>query len=162
MPDMLVNLLHLPPLEPLLDALRQHGVTIRRAQPFDRSIIHAFVARHFAATWADEISVAYAHQPVSLFVATRPSPAGSNLLGFAAHECTRRNFFGPMGVLDSERNAGIGKALLVAALHAMRDTGYVYAILGGVGPAEFYANAVGATVIPNSTPGIYTDKLAPP
>ena len=162
MPDMLVNLLRLPPLEPLLDALRPTRVTIRRAQPFERSIIHAFVERHFAAAWADEISVAYAHQPVSLFVATRPSPAGSVLLGFAAHDCTRRNFFGPMGVLESERNTGIGKALLVAALHAMRDAGYVYAIIGGVGPAEFYAKTVGATLIPDSTPGIYTDKLAPP
>ena len=161
MPDMLVNLLRLRPLEPLLDALRQHGVTIRRAQPFERSLIHAFVQRHFALTWADEIAVAYAHQPVSLFVATRSSPGGSILLGFAAHDCTRRNFFGPMGVLDAERNTGIGKALLVAALHAMRERGYVYAIIGGVGPPEFYAKTVGATLIPDSTPGIYTDKLEP-
>ena len=161
MPDMLVNLLRLSPLEPLLDALRQHGVTIRRAQPFERSIVHAFVQRHFAAAWADEISVAYAHQPVSLFIATRAADGGSKLLGFAAHECTRRNFFGPMGVLESERNHGIGAALLIASLHAMRDAGYAYAIIGGVGPAEFYANTVGATLIPDSTPGIYTDKLAP-
>ena len=162
MPDMLVNLLLLPPLAPLTDGLREKGLTLRRAQPFEQSVIRQFVADKFAVAWADEIAVAYANKPVSLFVATRAAEGGSKLLGFAAHDCTRRNFFGPMGVLDAERNTGIGKALLVAALHAMRDAGYVYAIIGGVGPAEFYSTAVGATLIPDSTPGIYTDKLAPP
>jgi len=28
-----------------------------------------------------------------------------------------------------------------------------------VGPAEFYAKTVGATLIPDSTPGIYRDYL---
>jgi GNAT superfamily N-acetyltransferase len=162
MPDMLVNLLRLPPLEPLADALREKGVTIRRAQPFEQSVIRQFVAGKFAATWADEIAVAYANKPVSLFVATRSGEGGSRLLGFAACECTRRNYFGPMGVLEAERGNGIGAALLVASLHAMHDMGYVYAIIGGVGPTEFYERTVGATLVPNSTPGIYTDKLAPP
>ena len=72
---------------------------------------------------------------------------------------TRRNFLGPMGVLDSERGRGVGKALLVAALHGLREMGYVYAIIGGVGPSAFYASAAGATVIDGSTPGIYVDLL---
>ena len=38
--------------------------------------------------------------------------------------------------------------------------GYAYGIIGGVGPAEFYAKTVGATLIPDSTPGIYTDMLS--
>ena len=37
--------------------------------------------------------------------------------------------------------------------------GYVYGIIGGVGPAEFYAKAVGATLIADSSPGIYADGL---
>jgi hypothetical protein len=37
--------------------------------------------------------------------------------------------------------------------------GYVYGVIGGVGPIEFYQDAVGATVIPESEPGIYTDIL---
>ena len=32
-----------------------------------------------------------------------------------------------------------------AGLAAMREDGYAYAIIGGPGPAEFYAKAVGAT-----------------
>jgi len=37
----------------------------------------------------------------------------------------------------------------------MRDDGYAYAIIGGVGPAEYYSKTVGATVIAGSSPGIY-------
>jgi hypothetical protein len=37
----------------------------------------------------------------------------------------------------------------------MRDEGYAYAVIGGVGPAEYYRRAIGATVIEGSTPGIY-------
>ena len=53
------------------------------------------------------------------------------------------------------RGQGIGRALLLAALQAIRDQGYAYAIIGGVGPAEFYEKAVDALLIPKSTPGIY-------
>jgi GNAT superfamily N-acetyltransferase len=81
------------------------------------------------------------------------------LIGFAAYECTRRGFFGPMGVLDSAQHKGAGKALLFAALEALREMGYVYAIIGAAGPVRFYQKTVGAIVIPDSEPGIYTDLL---
>ena len=58
------------------------------------------------------------------------------------------------------RCRGIGKALLVASLLGLRELGYVYGIIGGAGPIEFYQKAVGATVIPDSEPGIYTDLLS--
>jgi hypothetical protein len=57
------------------------------------------------------------------------------------------------------RKRGVGAALLVACLNAMRDSGYGYAIIGWVGPREFYAKTVGAIEIPDSTPGIYRDLL---
>jgi hypothetical protein len=37
--------------------------------------------------------------------------------------------------------------------------GYVYGIIGRAGPIEFYEQAVGSVVIPDSDPGIYTDLL---
>jgi hypothetical protein len=43
----------------------------------------------------------------------------------------------------------------------MREMGYAYAVVGGVGPADFYERAVGATVIPGSSPGVYADALRP-
>ena len=36
-------------------------------------------------------------------------------------------------MLDSEQGKGIGKALLLRCLHALRAEGYAYAIIGGVG-----------------------------
>ena len=62
-------------------------------------------------------------------------------------------------MLTAERGKGIGRALLLSALHAQRAQGYGYSIIGGVGPAEFYAKAVGAVVIADSTPGIYDGML---
>ena len=49
----------------------------------------------------------------------------------------------------------MGAALTLATLASMRDAGYAYAIIGGVGPAAFYAKVAGAMPIEGSTPGIY-------
>ena len=150
MPDLLVNLLTLPSPGPLVD-----GVNIRRAQPFEITPVRNFVKQNFSIAWADEISVGFANQPVSVYIATR----ATRVIGFAGYECTRRNFFGPTGVIESERGQGIGKALLLSALWGLRELGYVYGIIGGAGPIEFYREAVDAIVIPDSEPGIYADLL---
>ena len=155
MPDLLVSLLKLPPLEPLIDELREQGVNIRRAQAFEISPVREFIEKSFSVAWADEISVGFANKPVTVYIATR----ANRVIGFAACECTRKAFFGPMGVVENERGRGIGKALLMAALWGLRELGYVYGIIGGAGPVEFYQAAVGATVIPDSEPGIYDDLL---
>jgi hypothetical protein len=39
----------------------------------------------------------------------------------------------------------------------MKLKGYGYAIIGGVGPAEFYRKSAGAADIPNSTPGLWNN-----
>lgn len=157
MPDMLVNLLHLPPADEALEELRAAGLIVRRAQPWELTQVREFVTDNFSRAWADEISVGLVHQPVTVFVALREG----RLVGFAAYECTRRNFFGPTGVLEEERGRGLGRALLLAALGGLRELGYAYAIIGGVGPVEFYERAVGARLIPDSSPGIYRDPLRP-
>jgi GNAT superfamily N-acetyltransferase len=155
MPDLLVNLLKLPELQPLVDESHRHGVVIRRAQPFEITPVHQFIEEHFSVAWADEVSVGFANKPVTVVIATR----GGGVIGFAGYECTRKAFFGPTGVTATERGHGIGKTLLIAALWGLRELGYVYGIIGGAGPVEFYQAAVGATLIPDSEPGIYTDLL---
>lgn len=157
MPDMLVNLLRLPTPDAASDELRSAGLIVRRAQPWEISPVREFVKNSFSLAWADEISSGFARQPVSVFVATREG----KLAGFAAYECTRKNFFGPTGVVEAERGRGAGRALLLASLWALREMGYVYAIIGSVGPAEFYERVVGARLIPDSSPGIYADPLRP-
>ncbi len=155
MPDLLVNLLKLPPLDPVLDEIGRGEITVRRAQPFEITRIRSFIERNFNLAWADEISVGLAAKPVTVFIAILEK----EVVGFAAYECTRRDFFGPMGVLPKMQGRGIGRALLLACLWGLREMGYVYGIIGGVGPVEFYQKTVGAVMIADSTPGIYTDLL---
>jgi len=151
MPDLLVNLLKLPDLEPLSDKT----LVIRRAQPFELTAVRNFITDNFSESWADEVSVGFASKPISVFIAT----SDRHVVGFAAYECTRRAFFGPTGVAEGAREKGIGKALLIHALRGLREMGYVYAIIGAAGPVDFYKAAVGAFVIPESEPGVYEDLL---
>src|SRR6266849_7061318 len=153
MPDMLVNLLKLPPLEPFLDQQKEAGVNIRRAEPFEITPVRDFIESNFSVTWADEISIGFANKPVSVYIATR----AGRVIGFAGYECTRKAFFGPTGVVESERGRGIGTALLIASLWGLRELGYVYAVIGSAGPTDFYQRTVGAMLIPDSEPGIYSD-----
>jgi predicted N-acetyltransferase YhbS len=155
MPDMLVKLYTLPAAEPLIELLRGRGIVVRRARPYEITPVRQFVEKHFALTWADEISVGFANKPASVFIAHRED----QILGFGAYECTCRAFFGPTGVLESERGQGIGKALLLACLHGLAEMGYAYGIIGGAGPTEFYTSTAGATPIPDSTPGVYGNLL---
>ena len=155
MPDMLVNLLKLPPVDVVIDDLAKTGVVVRRAQPFEITPVMEMVEREFSIAWADEISVGFANKPVTVFIATFEG----QVVGFAGYECTRRAFFGPTGVIEEMQSRGIGKALLLACLYGLRELGYVYAIIGRAGPVQFYESAVGAIEIPDSDPGIYTDLL---
>jgi len=157
MADLLVNLLKVPALQPFLDKLIQAEVTIRRAQPFEITPVCEFIRNNFSVAWADEISVGFANKPVTVFIAT----IRGRVVGFAGYECTRKAFFGPTGVAEHERGRGIGKALVIASLCGLRELGYVYGIIGAAGPVEFYQEAAGAIVIPDSVPGIYTDLLKP-
>jgi GNAT superfamily N-acetyltransferase len=150
MHDMLVRLYVLPPLAPAIDACTREGVTVRRAIAPEKPAVLAFVREHFPSSLA-EVETAFASTPVRCFVATR----GGAVVGFACHDVTCRNFFGPEGVAAAERGRGIGRALLLATLHAQREAGYAYAIIGGVGPAAFYRRTVDAVDIADSTPGIY-------
>jgi GNAT superfamily N-acetyltransferase len=151
MPDLLVNLINLP-AQP---SLSKQGVIVRSAQPWELSAVRSFIIEHFSTAWADEVQVGFANKPITVFVAI----SERKLVGFSAYECTRRAFFGPTGVLESARGRGIGTALLIAALSGLKEMGYAYGIIGGVGPVSFYEKTVGAIMIPGSDPGIYRDSL---
>ena len=159
MSDMLVPLLDLSPAETLIAKLRAQDIVVRRAYPFEIAPVRAFAEEYFSVGWADEISVGFARMPVSVFVAIDQSGEKGRIVGFAAYECTARDYFGPTGVAESHRKRGIGRALLLASLHGLRELGYVYAIIGGAGPVEYYAKTAGATPIEDSKPGLYRDLL---
>jgi hypothetical protein len=153
--DMLVKLYELTS-SPELDArLAANGITIRRALPPEMVTINSWIAPRFGVGWVSEATVAMSRQPVSCFIAIKDE----QLVGFACSDATARGFFGPTGVDESMRGQGAGHGLLLACLLDMRAQGYGYGIIGGAGPQEFYARAVGATAIPGSSPGIYAGML---
>jgi GNAT superfamily N-acetyltransferase len=156
MADMLVRLYAMPDPAAALARAAQAGARVRRAEAWERDAVVAFVRAAFGDGWVAECEAAFARQPVTCHVAVR----GAAIVGFACHDVTRRDFFGPAGVASDARGAGIGAALTLAALAAMREAGYAYAIVGGVGPADFYARVAGATPIAGSTPGIYDPEGA--
>ncbi len=156
MPDMLVRLYDLPDAAAERARLGAVGINIRAAMPYEKHQVLAWVEEHFSAAWASECAAAFAQAPVACHIATQ----AGRILGFACHDCTCPDYFGPTGVDEASRGQGVGRALLLANLHAMRARGYAYAIIGGVGPADFYARTVGAVLIEGSTPGIYRDRLS--
>jgi predicted N-acetyltransferase YhbS len=151
MPDMLARLYDLPDAGPYVERAAAGGFAIRRAERWDRDRMRAFATRCFGDLWAVEADRAFNQTPITAYVATR----GPEIVGFAVYECTRRGFFGPTGVREDLRGQGLGAALLLRCLESMREMGYAYAVIGGVGPAEFYEKVCGAFVIRGSEVGIY-------
>lgn len=158
MMDMLVRLYDLPNIEEEILALKRQGILVRRPGAYERHLVAGWVESHFSPKWVSETKTAFARQPISCFIATREK----SILGFACYDVTARGFLGPMGVGEEARKSGIGRVLLVSALRGLKDLGHAYGIIGGVGPAEFYARTVGAVPIEGSSPGIYVDILPEP
>ncbi|MFT4614738.1 MAG: GNAT superfamily N-acetyltransferase [Bacteroidia bacterium] len=152
MPDMIVRLYDLPPLDHALESIGLEGVVVRRAVSADTSVLLEWIDEHFQP-WRAEVQVCMAAQPPTCFIAWQ----ADIMLGFAAFDAACRNYFGPTGVAPQYQGVGLGRALLLSALYAQREQGYAYAIIGGVGPAEYYHKAVGAQLIVGSTPGIYVE-----
>lgn len=157
MSDMLVRLYDLPDLDEFLRVPRQHGVAIRKPIGPEKRALVAWVHEHFGDAWASEVEMAMATRPVTCFIAVDERKRA--LLGFGCYDATVLGFFGPTGVVEAARGRGIGKALLLTCLHAMRWHGYAYAVIGSAGPVEFYERTVGAMVIPDSSPGIYRNYV---
>src|SRR5215467_2300663 len=153
--DMLVKLYNLPDSRAACARLREQGIEIRRALAPEKHKVVAWVRENFSAGWASEAEIAFARQPVACFIAIREG----RIVGFACHDATCRNFFGPTGVAPEARKVGVGTGLLFACLEAMREQGFGYAIVGGVGPAAYYAKTVGAVPIEGSEPGVYRGLL---
>jgi hypothetical protein len=170
MPDMLVKLYTLPDLAPTLASLDKKRIAIRRANAWEKRIISDWVRARFAAEWAIACEVALEQRPVTCYLAVEMDPAhapsdnpynqpAERLLGFACYDVASRGMFGPTGVQEDYRGRSIGTGLLLASLHAMFAEGYAYAIIGQVGPTEFYTRTVGATVIEGSEPGVARRRL---
>lgn len=150
----MVKLYELPALEPVIERQRAGGIAIRRPLATEKKSLVQWVEAQFgvaAPGWASESEVAFCRLPIACFAALD----GTGFLGFACYDCACKGFFGPIGVSDGHRGRGIGEALLLICLHAMRQDGYGYAIIGHAGAPGFFHRVADATAIPGSDPGIY-------
>lgn len=144
MSDMLVKLYDIPEIPAVLN-----GTLIKRANPVDSSRILKFVREEFNENWANECDYALHNNPVTCFIAVKDK----KLVGFSCYNATAKGFFGPIGVMKSERGNKTGSALLLSCLHVMRNDGYAYAIVGWMdGANAFYEKAANAVLIPDSPP----------
>lgn len=154
---MLVNLLEIEAYHKEIERLREEGIEIFRALAPDKFRIVSWVKEHSSVNAAGECDKCFSNQPISCFIAAR----GSKILGYACYNATAPDFFGPTRVLEECQGKGIGKALLLRSLHAMKEEGYAYAIIGGIGPATFYEKCVHAVMIESSkSHSIYEHFLA--
>ncbi len=151
--DMIVPLLALPDPAAAVARAEGMGVRVRRALPWDLSPARAFAELWFTRGWADELACAWARVPISAFLALD----GPEIVGFAAYDCTHPGVFGPTGVRPDRRRQGVGAALLLRCLHDMRARGYIYGIIGAVGPAAFYEKVCGALLLPEHWPSYVTN-----
>lgn len=151
MTDMLVKLYDLPPeASPL-----PKGLTVRRASGPEKHQVVTWVSRVFSQGWADEGAVAFDRQPTACFIALE----NQQIVGFCVYDATARGMIGPIGVAERARSQGVGRHLVVKTLQDMAAQGYAYAVVGWVGPGAFFAHTVGAIPIPDSSPGIYRDRM---
>jgi predicted GNAT family acetyltransferase len=155
MTDMLVKLYELPNDWSFLHEQEALGVQIRKPIGPEKHLVEDWVKEMFGDAWASETDRSIANTPVSCYIAVQEG----KLIGFACYDATALGYFGPTGVEESRRGKGTGKALLMACLLDMKLKGYGYAVIGFVGPADFYRKAVGAVEIPDSTPGIWKGWL---
>jgi len=153
--DLLVKLYELPEDWTLQTELATRGIVIRKAMSYEKFQVIDWVRRYFGTGWAGECDVSFANNPISCFIAT----SGGVIVGFACYDSSMKNFFGPIGVLEDFRNRNIGTALLLRCLYCMSVAGYAYAVIGGVTDADFYVKTVNAVQIPDSSPGVYRDRL---
>ena len=170
MTDMLVKLYELPDYYPIQQDLLGQGIEIRRPFPSEKRVLIPWISRHFQEIWAAECAANLDRDPINCFIAIEkqqvPEPdedpynlPPEKLLGFACFDVAKKGMFGPVAVLEPFRGKGIGKGLLLASLHAMKEQNYAYAVIWWVGPAEFYTRTVGAVPIEGSAPGFYRGPL---
>lgn len=155
--DLLVKLYDVEADADLDHRLKENGVVIRRALAPELDTIRAWIAPRFSTGWVSEAQVAFSRDPNACLIAVRDG----KLLGFACYDAVALGFFGPTGVDEAARGLGIGRALLLRTLLAMRERGYGYAAIGWAGPVDFYTRAVGAMPIPGSDGSVYAGLLDP-
>lgn len=155
MTDLLVKLYELKNEWTFLSEQEKLGIIVRKPIGPEKNVVVDWVKEKFGDAWAGETDMALSNRPISCFVAINKQTP----IGFACYDATALGFFGPTGVDEHCRCRGTGRALLLACLLDMKLKGYGYAIIGSVGPVQYYRKIAGAVEIPDSTPGLWATML---
>lgn len=151
MADMLINLYEVD-----YNQLKEldNRIKIKKVLAPDRRKVIKFVKQNFNENFVDECIASLSNNPITCYIAVKDF----NIVGFISYEATAKNFVGPMGIMENERNKGIGKALMLKCLLSMKEMGYAYAIIGSSSEKniKFHQKVSNAQVISSDTLGIYT------
>lgn len=129
--------------------LKDNGVVIRKALSSDKGKIIDFIKKYYEEGWAYESEHAFSNSPVSCYIAIKDK----EIVGFGCYDSTAKGYFGPLGIKPGEKSGGIGRSLMYECLHAMKEDGYGYAIIGWVDEAiGFYDKTIKYYEIPDSEP----------
>ena len=121
--DLIVNL-----YDNNLEYNKYEDITIERIFPTDFGMLDDFIGKHFSSGWQNEVKAGLYQPNPTVIVAVK----NHQIIGFAGYDCSAKGYFGPTGVDPLFQKQGIGTALLLVTLKAMRDAGYGYAVIGGV------------------------------
>lgn len=122
--------------------LSTDGFAFHRSDPAAFDDILAFIGKDWPV-WCDEVRIAMANHPVTLYHATQ----GDRVVAFAAYDTAMfKGTFGPMGTDASLRGKGVGAVLLKRCLRDMKDRGCPRCEIAWVGPVGFYARQVNACI----------------
>lgn len=119
-----------------------NAIEIRRLTVEDSSAFAQWMDDEWDDPWGAEVEGALLREPVACHVAR----LDGDIVGFAAYDTNRRGWFGPMGTTSRLRGSGIGAELLRRCLRDYLEQGRSACEIGWVGPPQFYAKAVGATM----------------
>jgi GNAT superfamily N-acetyltransferase len=116
------------------------GYTLHRAAPDDAQLLE-FVARTFAAMWANEVKRALSGPRRAVHVAL----LAGQPVAFAAGDGNNQGlgWFGPAGTAPEHRGRGLGEALLLRVLADVRGLPEA-GVIAWIGPKEFYERTCGA------------------
>jgi mycothiol synthase len=123
-----------------IEAARERGYEVRRAERAEREPLVAAIASEFGGAWPFEVDRALTYDPPGVHVALRDRV----YCGFAAHDGNNRGlgWFGPTGTWPAHRGQGLGEALLRACLDDVAHA-HMHCEVAWIGPRPFYDKVAG-------------------
>lgn len=130
-------------VEAELNRLIKEGIECYRPSFDEKEEILGWVAEEFYG-WIPEVTASFKDDEVSLFIAR----INGKIAAFSAYEVNNigTGWFGPMGTDSKLRGKGVGGVLLLQCLRAMKEVGFVKAIIPWVGAIPFYMHYVNSRV----------------